>query len=453
MEYPQAYKILNDEAKDIVIQLGLGLFKHLEFDTLDEKELIMRYNTNNIDGQMDTYKKIIDRLKNDKEIQDNYHREKEEELRKQYESKLQTKEEILNNKNILLEKQIETLTNQIMKCENSFRDKFRKEFENKYEGTINQLKKIHSLEIQQKDIIIKDKQEEIDVQNNKIEPLLSKLTEKKEFKNSTEQGNYGEGLIDEIVEAGLPFDTKAEPIDSSQIGGSGDRIIKFSNGFILMIEVKNENTITKGDREQFLKHSQKDFEEKKSDISLFLSLRTQQIGPKVGQTIIPHYDNRMVYYGLDDEFDLLEKKAKIIRCIEEIYHRFNKTKEVVNDNITDHISIYNHCLEHLNIQKIDCENIIKGNEKNLEEYKKKRIQIHQRLNQVYREIQNKNIKIDEKLIDKKLYIEDFIERIKQWKEEKSIVFKKEFRKKVIEEMDLSELDKTMIKDITLKDIQ
>ena len=66
MEYPQAYKILNDEAKDIVIQLGLGLFKHLEFDTLDEKELIMRYNTNNIDGQMDTYKKIIDRLKNDK---------------------------------------------------------------------------------------------------------------------------------------------------------------------------------------------------------------------------------------------------------------------------------------------------------------------------------------------------------------------------------------------------
>ena len=161
----------------------------------------------------------------------------------------------------------------------------------------------------------------------------------------------------------------------------------------------------------------------------------------------------MVYYGLDDEFDLLEKKAKIIRCIEEIYHRFNKTKEVVNDNITDHISIYNHCLENLNIQKIDCENIIKGNEKNLEEYKKKRIQIHQRLNQVYREIQNKNIKIDEKLIDKKLYIEDFIERIKQWKEEKSIVFKKEFRKKVIEEMDLSELDKTMIKDITLKDIQ
>ena len=99
------------------------------------------------------------------------------------------------------------------------------------------------------------------------------------------------------------------------------------------------------------------------------------------------------------------------------------------------------------------QNIIKSNEKNLEEYKKKRLQIHQKLNQVYREIQNKNIKIDEKPIDKKLYIQDLIKRIKEWKEEKSIVFKKEFKKKVIEEMDLSELDKKMIKDITLKDIQ
>ena len=445
MEHPQAFEILSDKAKDYVIQLGLGLFKHCGFDRLEEEELIMRYNTNNIDGQMDTYKKIIDRLKKDKESRNNYHTEREEELRKQYESRLQTKGEILNDKNISLERQIETLTNKIMKGENSCRDNIRNEYENKYQERINEMKGLHSSEI-----------DRINQENKLLEerlvPLLI-LTEKKSFNNSTEQGNYGEGLIDEIVEAGLPFDTKAEPIDSSQMGGSGDRIIKFSNGFILMIEVKNENTITKGDREQFLKHSQKDFEEKKCDISLFLSLRTQQIGPKIGQTIIPHYDNRMVYYGLDDEFNLLEKKAKIIKCIEEIYHRFNQTKEVVNDNITDHISIYNHCLENLNIQKIDCENIIKSNEKNLEEYKKKRTQIHQRLNGVYRDARNKNIKIDEKLIDKKLYIEDFIERIKQWKEEKSIVFKKEFRKKVIDEMDLAELDKMMIKDITLKDIQ
>ena len=445
MEHPQAFEILSDKAKDYVIQLGLGLFKHCGFDRLEEEELIMRYNTNNVDDQIDTYKETIDRLKKDKESRNNYHTEREEELRKQYESRLQTKGEILNDKNISLERQIETLTNKIMKGENSCRDNIRNEYENKYQERINEMKGLHSSEI-----------DRINQENKLLEerlvPLLI-LTEKKSFNNSTEQGNYGEGLIDEIVEAGLPFDTKAEPIDSSQMGGSGDRIIKFSNGFILMIEVKNENTITKGDREQFLKHSQKDFEEKKCDISLFLSLRTQQIGPKIGQTIIPHYDNRMVYYGLDDEFNLLEKKAKIIKCIEEIYHRFNQTKEVVNDNITDHISIYNHCLENLNIQKIDCENIIKSNEKNLEEYKKKRTQIHQRLNEVYRDARNKNIKIDEKLIDKKLYIEDFIERIKQWKEEKSIVFKKEFRKKVIDEMDLAELDKMMIKDITLKDIQ
>lgn len=445
MEYPQSYKNLSDKEKGIVIQLGLGCYKHLGFDTLEEDELVMRYNTNNIDGQMDTYKKIIDRLKKDKGIQDNYHMEQEEELRKQYESKLQIKGEILNDKNILLEKRIETLTNEIVKCENSCRDDIRNEYENKYEERINEMKGLHSLEINR---LTQDNK----LLEERVTPLLS-LIEKKEFKNSTEQGNYGEGWIDEIVEAGLPFDRKAEPIDSSQIGGSGDRIIKFSNGFILMIEVKNENTITKGDREQFLKHSQKDFEEKKCDISLFLSLRTQHIGPKIGQTIIPHYDNRMVYYGLDDEFNLLEKKAKIIKCIEEIYHRFNKEKEVKNDNITDNISIYNHYLENLNIQKIECEIIIKSNEKNLEEYKNKKIQINQKLNQVYREIQNKNIKIDEKLIDKKLYLQDLVKRIKEWKEEHSIVFKKEFRKKVVDEMVLGELDKTMIKDITLKEIQ
>ena len=147
MEYPQAYRNLSDKEKNIVIQLGLGCYRHLGFDTLEEEELIMRYNANNIDDQMDTYKKIIDRLKNDKDNQDNYHMEREEELRKHYESKLQMKGEILNNKNILLETQIDNLKNEIVKCENNCRDNIRKECENKYQERINEMKGLHSLEI------------------------------------------------------------------------------------------------------------------------------------------------------------------------------------------------------------------------------------------------------------------------------------------------------------------
>ena len=76
-----------------------------------------------------------------------------------------------------------------------------------------------------------------------IEELPSKISEKKEFANTTEQGDYGEKFIDELVGPGLPFDSDAYIDDTHKVGGSGDRIIRFKNGFVLMIEVKNEKII------------------------------------------------------------------------------------------------------------------------------------------------------------------------------------------------------------------
>ena len=452
MNTPPIYNNASEEIKKIIINLGSSLFSHLKLNELSEDDIIMKYKTLDNVNVKEFYEEQIDLLKNEMETTKNYHKEEIKNIHTSYKGQLNSEKTISNDTIVGFKNKIRNLKTEMESYENESKMRLRKEYEERYEERIEQLKELHKLELGNKDGIIKEKVNELNVQYNHVNPLLDKLTEKKEFKNSTEQGNYGEGLIDEIVKAGLPFDTKAYPEDSSQIGGSGDRIIRFDNGFVLMVEVKNEKTINKGDREQFQEHSKKDFEEKKCDVSLFLSLRSQQI-PKVGKTIIPIYDNKMVYCGLDDNLSLLEKKYKIISCIEEIYLRFNEKKEPQTNPMNDNISIYNHCLENLNNQKNDCETIIKNNEKNLEEYRRKRIHINKKLNQIYREIQNKDIKIDEKLIDDKLYIQDFINRIKQWKEEKEIIFRKEFRKKVIDEMNLSELDKTMIKKIKLTDIQ
>ena len=452
MNTPPIYNNASEKIKQIIINLGSSLFSHLRLNELSEDDIIMKYKTLDNVNVKAFYEEQINLLKNEMENTKNYHKEEIKNIHTSYKGQLNSEKNISDDTIEGFKNEIRNLKNEMESYENESKMRIRKEYEEKYEERIEQLKELHKLELGNKDGIIKEKVNELNIQYNHVRPLLDKLTEKKEFKNSTEQGNYGEGLIDEIVKSGVPFDTKADIEDSSQIGGSGDRIIRFNNGFVLMVEVKNEKTINKGDREQFQEHSKKDFEEKKCDVSLFLSLRSQQI-PKVGKTIIPICDNKMVYCGLDDNLSLLEKKYKIINCIEEIYLRFNEKKEPQINSTNDNISIYNHCLENLNNHKNDCENIIKNNEKNLEEYRKKRIHINKKLNQIYREIQNKDIKIDEKLIDDKLYIQDFINRIKQWKEEKEIIFRKEFRKKVIDEMNLSELDKTMIKKIKLTDIQ
>ena len=504
MSYPSIYKNASNEIQNIIIQLGSAMFQYLNLNTMDDEEVIMKYNTINKNDIRETYEGTIDGLRKDKENLNNYHKNEEKhirkeyedkidglrkdkenlnnyhkdeqkQIRKEYEDKIREKEKVLNDNNNTLHTQINTLRNEIMTCENEYREKFRTAFEDKYKERenqleelnkekVNQLGKLHESEIDKyKEKInqlhanhrceIDKLENEIKINNERVNPLLDSFTEKKTFNNSTEQGDYGEGFLDDIVNKGLPFDTGAFIDDSSKVGGSGDRIIRFKNGTVMMIEVKNENVIKKGDREQFQEHSKKDFEEKKCTCALFLSLRTEQI-PKIGKAIIPIYNDNMVYYGLNNDLSLLEKKNRILSCIEEVYMRFIQT-ESISDGINPQNNevIYNKYLENLNNQKNDYEDIIKRNERTVDSYKKKLTEINKNINQIYREIQNKNIKIDEKLIDEKLYITDFKQRIKIWKEEKSIIFKKEYRKKIMDEMDLSELDKTMLKKIKLSDIQ
>lgn len=458
MQHPSIYSNSSDEIKTIIINFGSAMFQYLNLNKMTDEEVIMKYNTINKNDIRETYEDIINGLKQDKDNLNNYHKDEQKRIREECEERIREKDKVLNDNNTALHTQISTLRNGNMTCENEYREKFRNEFEDKYKEMENQLEEHHKEKINQLGKLheseVDNLKNEIKINDERVIPLLDNLTEKKKFNNSTEQGDYGEGFIDEIVNKGLHFDTEASIDDSSKVGGSGDRIIRFKNGTVMMVEVKNENIIKKGDREQFQEHSKKDFEENKCNCALFLSLRTPQI-PKIGRALIPLiYDNNMAYFGLENDLPLLEKKMKILSCIEEVYMRSIK-KESISDGITPQNNevIYNQCLENLNNQKNDYEDIIKNSERTVDAYKKKLTEINKKIHNIWREAQNKNINLDEKLIDEKSYISDLILRIKKWKEQENKVFKKEFRKKIMDEMVLSELDKTMLKKIKLTDIQ
>ena len=118
--------------------------------------------------------------------------------------------------------------------------------------------------------------------------------------------------------------TKAIISDTSDTGGSGDRIIKFSNGIVIMIEVKNKDVIKKSDIDEFKKCYEKDFRENKIDCALFFSYRTPQI-PNVCKAIIPHYldDSKIVYYGLNDNLTKPQKRLEMESIIEKLYYIHN----------------------------------------------------------------------------------------------------------------------------------
>ena len=155
-----------------------------------------------------------------------------------------------------------------------------------------------------------------------------KFTDKKDFNNPTEQGNEIEELFDYIVRTeGLPFDPKADIDPSSEHGGSGDRIIVFGNGLKLMIEIKNKDTITKSDINQFKNDYKKDFEQQKVDFALFFSYRTQQI-TGIDKTIIPYREkSNVMYYGLLDDWTPPQKKLYIVDCIHRIYKEMIQLRE------------------------------------------------------------------------------------------------------------------------------
>ena len=205
MQCSPLYNNSSDKIKNIIINLGSTMFNYLKLNEMNEDEIILKYNILNKNDMKDEYENIINELKNEKNKNIASHFDEMERQRISFEASLKEEKNIFNSINESLKVEIGQLKNKMMICENEFRDKFY----DKYESEKDQLKKIHESEMKNKDSII-------DIQNNKINPIIDRLVEKTTFSNSTEQGNYGEGFLDEIVGKGLSFDKEAYIDDSSK---------------------------------------------------------------------------------------------------------------------------------------------------------------------------------------------------------------------------------------------
>lgn len=403
------YKNSNDTIKEIIINLGSCLFMKLEWDRLDDDEIIKRYSNNSEHDYID-------------------------QIRAEYEGKINN---IMQNNEMI---------------NNGLKGRIN-ELELNKEKSINEalvnVEKINNLEKQ--NLI-----NELGMfkEKDRLTSLIEeKICDKKEFNNPTEQGDYVEKLFDEIINDGLTYDTKAIISDTSDTGGSGDRIIKFSNGVVIMIEVKNKDVIKKSDIDEFKKCYEKDFRENKIDCALFFSYRTPQI-PNVCKAIIPHYldDSKIVYYGLNDNLTKPQKRLEMESIIEKLYYIHNEKKtEKMNKDVSN-MNIYNNYLSELNENKIYYNKKLKENQKDIKLYEGKISENDKQLNNLYREIQENNINVDPSLLDDKLYRQNLIKRVKEWKNSSKNGRKKEWRKYCSEELKLSESDTNKIKNIKVNEL-
>ena len=387
------YNNSSNEIRNIIIHLGTNVFYKLGFDKLRDEEILKTYSMTN-----DTAN-IEEMLHKSFENEKNIYKSRENNLKKQNES--------LQSSIIILEEQKNTL---------------REEMDKRIKNEIDKSKEYYDSKLHEKDKYIESLSRDIKLQTIIEENFL----EKKEFSHSTAQGDYVEKMFDEIVNNGLPYDDKAFIEDTSNIGGSGDRLIIFSNGFRLLIEVKNKGTIQKDDIVDFQRHYIKDFEENKIDKALFFSFRTPQI-PSVCKAICPQYkeNNKVIYYGLTENQTVDEKKARIYECIEEIYRKHLLEKENDKKEEDYHSSnVYEMYLEDLINNKLSVTNKLKINEKDKNELTKELTNINKKINELHLDIQMKNITVRGDLLDDSIYKACLISRIMKWKEDNKITFHK-----------------------------
>jgi hypothetical protein len=414
----------SEDIQNIIICFGTNMFKKLRFDILSDEDIkqeFSKYNDNSniqdiLQASFDNEKKFF--LSNEKRLQ----------------IQIDTSQETIN-----------ILQNKI--------NKLYEENETIIQNEKEKLQELFTIKEESKNREMDSLRKEINLQNM----IEEKFLEKKSFSHSTAQGDYVEKMFDEIVNKGLPYDDKASIEDTSNIGGSGDRLIIFSNGFRLLIEVKNKGSIQKDDIVDFQRHYMKDFEENKIDNALFFSFRTPQI-PSICKALCPQYkeNNKVIYYGLEDTSTVDEKKARISSCIEEIYRRHvNETENDVKEELCNPSNIYEMYLETLKNNELSITNKIKTNEKDKDDFQKELTHIKKRINELHLEIQQNNITVRSDLLDDGIYKECLLLRISTWGQKNNIIFHKtKWREQIRNGIPLTTYDeKILSKKIKQGDLQ
>jgi len=419
IQEPILYTNSNSNVQNIIKHLGTNMFLKLGLDKKTNDDLLQIYLSCN--GDVDINEAIDKALKIEKEVSGSIEKQLRE-LNDSYKETINELQKQISKMNYEIEEKVSKESSKII---NMYQEK-----ENNYKETIERLKK------------------EGDVVNFMEENFI----EKKQFKNPTEQGDYAEKILDKIVnDVGLPYDDKATCKDTSEGAGSGDRIITFSNGFRLMIEVKNKDKIKNTDIQEYEDHYSKDFENNNIDKALFLSYRTPQI-PKIGKAICLLDVGNVYYYGLMDELTLDEKYKRIEYCLEDIYKRNLIEKKCVSvEKSENNNCLINICESHIKSStstKKSLEKKIKQSTKDIEQYQKELVETETQLNNIQVMVIRDNIQISRELVDPKIYKKNLIERIKKWKKDDNISIDPKKWKSIIcntmpglTEMDKGEINK------------
>ena len=472
MENPKIFTDSNDDIKDFIIRLGSSVYLKY-FSHNDQETLISLLNTDKNDNMTQILEERIVRLQENlinldmshkKELQGNKFSESQKiqkieekkdleifEIKNSFEKEKKIFEEKENNFEKKINSEIENVKKMYEKEKQEIEKKYSEKInliseneENKINSRISVVNELHQKDLEKKDLEIlniqQNSQKDIDnlkEQLNIQKEINDKFIGKREFNNNTEKGDYGENIIDEVVSLGLECDKCADIDDSSREGGSGDRIITFSNGLKLMVEVKNKGIIEKSDREQFEEHVKKDFELNKSNLALFVSLRTQQI-PKIGNRPILHFDKNVGYYGLKDGRTKDEVICRLNEIISEMYYKYedlnikDEKKDEKNMN-NDKKDIYNQLLANLFLQQNDIKQRIRKNDSEKNDLEEKLKKIINEINSLQTEILVKKIDVDDKYKDEKICKSILVKEIKEVIKNENIVLKKNGWRKVIKE--------------------
>ena len=438
-KYLELYESSSNEIQEIIQILGGYSFTHLKKNNrMNDNDLIELFSKD--DNLADIYNDKLNKLQisNDEAIKT---------LEEKHKTELRNHNEMNGLKEKEYQKQINTI---------------REDTRGSMIKEMDDLTKINNLKLEKMQMDLDQLQDQVKEYKEKerlTEIIEDKFVDKVKFKNPTEQGNYAEDILNDIVDSHeLSFDDKATIQRTADTGGSGDRIIIFSNGFRLMIEVKNKDTIKPTDINQFEEHYSKDFNENKSDVALFLSYRTPNItGKHACDAITSRYfnDDKVVYFGLKDNLSKVEKREKIKEELHSIYRRYVENKET---NSINHCDIFNDQLILLKENRDNLTKLISQNKNDLDINNKKLSNIEKKWNDIHQYILVNNINVDHCLLDNKLFKKIFITRICNWLKENNIKFEekeKKWRDKIISGMTLNEYEINKLKQnkyISLKEI-
>lgn len=295
------YDTLNDYHKSIIIKFGEIVYEHLKLNQKSDSEIITILNDD---------KTINEKLKlsfeSGKQISENelsYYKNKVIEL----------EENLSKVKTSLNKEMLETLQIKEQKIESLLEN-----ISESYEKGLLEGKNYNKLLLEEKETRLLEKDE------------LIKMYKPTNYENTKQKGDFVENIIcDDLVKK---IERTAYVSDTSDIKGSGDRIIHYKN-FKSMIECKYKSKITIEDMEQFKDHYTTDIKQNKYDVAILISYGCHNILNK-GSWKIEYYNNHIIgYIGLYQNLNETQKNEAILYFLTFIYDLYNKSELVSNKSI------------------------------------------------------------------------------------------------------------------------